>query len=155
MEQNVVILLAEDNPGHAILTTKHLKRAGIANMIHHFQNGEELLEFLEHILASQIPFSNGRRFIIIMDLKMPKMDGLRTMEILKKNPFFSVIPVIIFSTSDDPNEIYECYQKGCNGYVVKPVISADFTDFISNLVSYFKIIKIPVIMQTKGITEEC
>ncbi|MFP4546617.1 MAG: response regulator [Fidelibacterota bacterium] len=145
MNQNVVILLAEDNPGHAKLTRKHLKRAGLKNTIIHFNNGEELLNFLDK--NGEYPNSPEieQSYFIIMDLKMPIIDGFKALELLKSNNTYAVIPVVIYSTSDDPLEIYKCYQKGCNGYVVKPVQSKDFADFLKNLVSYLKIIQIPVI----------
>ncbi len=148
MNQNVVILLAEDNPGHAKLTRKHLKRAGLKNTIIHFSNGEELLNFLDKNGKYQSSLETGQSYFIIMDLKMPIIDGFRALEVLKSNDTYAVIPVVIYSTSDDPREIYKCYQKGCNGYVVKPVLSKDFADFIKNLVSYLKIIQIPVINKT-------
>ena len=155
MNQNVVILLAEDNLGHAKLTKKNLKRAGITNTIYHFQNGAELLDYLKGEIEKELHFDSGQRYIIIMDLKMPKLDGLETLKYLKKNDDFAIIPVIMFSTSDDPKEIYHCYKQGCNGYVVKPVISSDFTSFITNLVSYFSIIQIPAVKKTIGISSLC
>ena len=155
MKQNVVILLAEDNLGHAKLTKKHLKRAGISNTILHFFNGEELFNYLNGNDLKAPHLDSGQRYIIIMDLKMPIMDGLQTLKILKNDEDFTVIPIIMFSTSDDPNEIFNCYKNGCNGYVVKPVISNEFSNFVNNLVSYFKIIQIPMVKKTIGINCIC
>ena len=145
MNQNVVILLAEDNSGHAKLIKKHLKRSGITNTIVHFKNGSELIDHLKRDNEEKTNLEEGQQFVAIMDLKMPVLDGQDTLKLLKNDGKFSVIPIIILSTSDDPKEIHQCYQLGCNGYVVKPVISEDFTDFVKNLVSYFKIIQIPII----------
>jgi len=145
MNQNVVILLAEDNLGHAKLTKKHLKRAGLKNTVIHFKNGEELLNFLKEKAVSYNFSEIGQSYFIIMELKMPIIDGFKALEVLKTNDNYALIPIVIYSTSDDPMEIYKCYQKGCNGYVVKPVLSKDFADFIKNLVSYLKIIQIPII----------
>lgn len=151
MNQNVVILLAEDNLGHAKLTKKHLKRSGISNTIIHFNNGAELLNYLHNnSLSSEHP-EEGLRYIAIMDLKMPVMDGYRTLKEMKQNDFLSVIPVIMYSTSDDPKEIYDCYHYGCNGYIVKPVIAEDFASFIKNLVGYLKIIQVPIIKNNKPV----
>lgn len=141
MKQNVVILLAEDNPGHAKLTKKHLKRVGICNTIYHFQNGEELLDLLNENNLSNPYFEAGQKYIIIMDLKMPKMDGLKALKHRKIDEGFSVISVIMFSTIDAFIEIFQCYKNGCNEYIVKPATSLNFSNFISSLVSYFKIIQ--------------
>ncbi|MBN2280035.1 MAG: response regulator [Candidatus Marinimicrobia bacterium] len=145
MNHDVIILLAEDNSGHAKLIKKHLKRAGLNNTIIHFENGSELIQYLMANRAEKCHPEEGQKYFAIMDLKMPVMDGQKTLEYLKKEPKLSAMPVIILSTSDDPKEINQCYLLGCNGYIVKPVISEDFTEFIQNLASYFKIIQIPVI----------
>ena len=145
MDQNVIILMAEDNPGHAKLIKKHLKRSGLTNTIIHFNNGSELLEYLKKDKKENLNIEEGKQFVAILDLKMPIIDGQMALKKIKNDAIFSVIPILILSTSDDPKEIHHCYKLGCNGYVVKPVISEDFSDVIKNLVSYFNIIQIPII----------
>ncbi len=148
MKQNVIILLAEDNLGHAKLTKKHLKRAGIRNTIVHFNNGKELMDFLKKSNSSGTHLEEGLGYVIIMDLKMPQLDGYEALKRLKQNRTFSVIPTIMYSTSDDPKEIFQCYQEGCNGYIVKPVMSKDFSNFMKKLVNYFEIIEIPKVIKS-------
>ena len=151
MNQNVIILLAEDNLGHAKLTKKHLKRAGIRNTIVHFNNGNELMDYLKKSNSSGTYLEEGLGYVIIMDLKMPQLDGFETLKLLKRNRTFSVIPTIMFSTSDDPKEIFQCYQQGCNGYIVKPVMSKDFSSFMKKLVNFFRIIQIPKVIKASTI----
>jgi len=112
MNQNVVILLAEDNSGHAKLIKKHLKRSGITNTIVHFKNGSELIDHLKRDNEEKTNLEEGQQFVAIMDLKMPVLDGQDTLKLLKNDGKFSVIPIIILSTSDDPKEIHQCYQLG-------------------------------------------
>jgi two-component system response regulator len=120
------ILLAEDNPDHAELTKKALQRANLANEIFHVKDGEEALQFL----FNEGPYA-GRKdgvkpALIILDLRMPKVDGLGVLRRIKQDPDLKSIPTVMLTTIEDKEEMNEAYALGANSYVTKPV---QFTEF--------------------------
>ncbi len=121
MDKNIVILLAEDDLGHAKLLKKNFERAGVSNPILHFLNGDELINYLTN--TGILKIQDGIHFVLILDIKMPKVDGIGVLKSIKNDNRLSSIPIIIFSTTDDPREMSLCYELGANGYIVKPVLS--------------------------------
>ncbi len=123
----VEVLLIEDNPDDAELTIRVLKKHNLANNLVHLQDGEEALEFL---------FAEGNNNIpklILLDLKMPKVDGIEVLRKLKNNEQKKIIPVVILTSSKEERDIIESYHLGVNAYVVKPVEFDKFVEAVAKL----------------------
>lgn len=113
------ILIAEDDAGHFALVKKNLWRTCADAEIVRFKNGRELLDyfFKNHNVATD---GQTGRFLLLLDIKMPVVDGVAALEKIKANPELKKIPVFMLTTTDNPHEIEHCYQIGCNFYIVKP-----------------------------------
>ena len=123
----VEILLVEDNPNDAELALRALKKNNIANNVLVLTDGEEALNFLFAKGAyKERRVENGPK-IILLDLKLPKVDGLEVLREIKGDPRTKIIPVIILTSSKEEKDIIESYKLGVNSYIVKPV---DFDKFI-------------------------
>lgn len=141
MRKEVTILLAEDDPGHATLVTKNLKRGGIENEIIRFEDGAELIDFFEN----SDDFDSGKSYLVLLDIRMPRMDGIEALKIIKSRPVLRTIPVIMLTTTDDPTEINKCYDYGCGAYIVKPVEREPFIDALRNLGLFLTVVEVPII----------
>lgn len=119
-KQNVEILLVEDNPDDAALTIRTLKKNNLANRMRHLEDGQEALDFL-------YDSSNPKPKLILLDLKMPRVDGIEVLRKIKSDPTKRNIPVVVLTSSREDRDIVESYNLGVNGYVVKPV---DFDRFV-------------------------
>jgi two-component system response regulator len=120
MNTSIEILLVEDNPDDAELTIRTLKKNNLANHLIHKEDGQEALVFL-FAERSVMPR------LILLDLKMPRVDGIEVLRRLKSDERRKVIPVVILTSSNEERDIIESYKLGVNAYVVKPV---DFDQFI-------------------------
>ena len=118
MGNDVIILIAEDDIGHFILTKRHLRQAGISNKIIHLPDGQAASNYLHQ---ECINAEDNTKFILLLDIRMPKIDGIEILEMMKKNPKLQKIPVIIVTTSDNPANIKKCKELGCQEYIVKPI----------------------------------
>lgn len=123
MERNniVEILLVEDNPDDAGLAIRALKKHNLANHLLHLQDGEEALQFLFSERFTPMPK------VILLDLKMPKVDGIEVLRRLKSDEKKRMIPVVVLTSSKEERDIVESYKLGVNAYIVKPV---DFDKFV-------------------------
>ena len=121
MDNAVEILLVEDNPDDAELTIRTLRKNNLANNLLHVQDGEEALQYLFKESVSRSPK------LILLDLKMPKVDGIEVLRKLKADPDKKIIPVVVLTSSKEDRDIIETYQLGVNAYIVKPV---EFDKFI-------------------------
>ncbi len=120
MKDTTVFLIAEDDSGHFILTKRCLRNAGITNEVLRFADGEGLLDFL--MGRGKLPvYDTNKDYILLLDIRMPKVDGLKILETIKSNRGWSDIPVIIVTTSEAPANISRCKTLGCDGYVTKPL----------------------------------
>jgi len=120
MEKKAVeILLVEDNPDDAELTIRSLKKNNLANNLIHLEDGQEALDFLFNE-------GNGNPRLILLDIKMPRVDGIEVLRRLKADQRKRTIPVVVMTSSKEESDIIEAYQLGVNAYVVKPV---DFEQF--------------------------
>lgn len=141
MNKEVVILFAEDDPGHATLTRKSFEEVGIVNEIIHFCDGQELETYLEEHMPDIK--SNGHSYLILLDIKMPKRNGIEVLEKVKTDPILKRIPVIMLTTTDDPREVNQCHELGCNLYISKPVTYDKFLGVVRNLGLFLQIVSIP------------
>lgn len=139
--QQMKILLVEDDPGHARLIEKNLRRAGITKEIVLFADGQSVINYLA---ASPCVQSGPERMIILLDLNLPGLDGYQVLGRIKANERTKKIPVIILTTTDMPQEITKCYELGCNLFITKPVQYDEFCRAIHNLGLLFSIAQVPV-----------
>ncbi len=142
MNSDVVILIAEDDEGHFGLIKKNLARAGIVNEIVHFRNGEETLNFLFK-KDSSFCRESGRAYVLLLDIRMPGVNGVDVLAQLKADPELRKLPVIMITTTDDPKEIERCHTLGCSSYIVKPIEYENFVQAIRQLGLYLKVVQVP------------
>ena len=126
-DREVEILLVEDNPDDAELTIRALKKRNLANRLLHISDGEEALRYLFESQNSYYPK------LILLDLKMPKVDGIQILQRLKTNEKMKVIPVVILTSSKEERDIVESYNLGVNAYIVKPVQFDNFMEAVEQL----------------------
>ena len=143
MKQEIDILLVEDNSSDAEMTIRALTKSNLANKLLHLKDGEEALNFIfsEELFSGQ--GINDKVRVILLDLKMPKVDGIEVLTRIKSDPRTKHIPVVVLTSSREDPDIKRCYQLGVNSYVVKPVEFDDFHKVISGLGLYWMIVNQP------------
>jgi CheY-like chemotaxis protein len=137
----VTILLAEDDDGHASLVQRNLERAGLLNGFVRVKDGQELLDFLNEKGRAQEAADD--QMVILLDINMPRVDGIEALRQIKANPETHRIPVIMLTTTDDPREVDRCYELGCNVYITKPVEYEGFIDAVRRLGMFLQIVRKP------------
>ena len=135
----VDILLVEDNPDHVELTIKALKQNNILNEVYVVNDGQEALDFMYHRGKYADEKNFPRPGLILLDIKLPKVDGIEVLKQLKDDPQFKSIPVIMLTTSDRDEEIAKSYAGGANSYVVKPMDFEEFMKKVRELKLYWTI----------------
>jgi two-component system, response regulator len=139
----VEILLVEDNPNDVELALHALKRNNLANRVHVVRDGAEALEYL---------FRNGQYAdlpahavpkVVLLDLKLPLVDGIEVLRRVKGNPATRAIPVVVLTSSKEERDLVESYQLGANSYIVKPVDFSQFTDAVRELGMYWVLLNEP------------
>lgn len=128
------ILLVEDNPDHADLTIQALEDGNMANPIRWVKDGQEALDFLfREGIYPDVPTPG----LILLDINLPKMNGLEVLRKIKENDRLRVVPVIMLTTSDRDEEALRCYTYGANSFVTKPVKFDEFFDKVRSLKMYW------------------
>jgi len=137
----ITVLIADDDDGHAMLIQEQLEDVGIHNTILRFRDGDEVVNFLSG--------SGGVRhrdpatpYLLLLDIRMPKMDGVEVLRHMKSHDELRSIPVIMLTTTDDPREVAECYALGCNSYVTKPVSFDAFSEVVKRLGLFISVIAV-------------
>jgi len=132
-----VILLAEDNPRDAEMTLRSLKKHNIANSVHWVKDGAEALDFMfcEGAYAGRDPGHAPR--LILLDIKMPKVDGIEVLRRLKADARTKTTPVVIMTSSNEERDVFESYRLGVNSYIVKPVQFESFLDTVAKIGLYW------------------
>jgi CheY-like chemotaxis protein len=133
-----VILIVDDDEGHAILIRENLEAAGLSNRMEHFRDGQAILDFF----ASRPPGAH-ETYLLLLDIRMPKVDGIEVLRRLKANPELSKLPVIMLTTTDDSREVERCYKLGCNVYIQKPVDYERFAEAIRRLGLFVTLLLLP------------
>jgi len=138
-DNKVEILLVEDNPHDAELTIRALKKANLANQLIHLRDGAEAIDFLfgKGLYADRN--IGNRPKVILLDIKMPKVDGIEVLRQLKLHEDTRTIPVVIMTSSKEEQDIITSYDLGVNSYVVKPVDFEGFAKAVSELGFYWLI----------------
>jgi CheY-like chemotaxis protein len=137
----VTILLAEDDPGHASLIERNLKRSGFVNHVIHVVDGQEALDYLlcEGSYAGRVP--NGP-LLLVLDINMPRVDGIEVLRRVKGHALLSKIPVIMLTTTDDPREVERCYELGCNVYITKPIVYDKFVEALQRVGLFLQVVTV-------------
>ena len=138
----MVILLAEDDDGHATLIQRNLHRAGVVNDVVRVVTGQQALDYV---------FSRGEfasrptdmNLLLLLDINLPLLDGFEVLRQLKENPKTNQIPVILLTTTDDPRDIARGYALGCSVYITKPLKYESFVEAIRRLGLFLEIIQVP------------
>jgi CheY-like chemotaxis protein len=133
----LVILLVEDNPDHAELVKRGFENHRVANAIKHVNDGEEALDYLFRRGAYSDPAKTPRPHVILLDLRLPRMDGLETLRHIKSSEHLRAIPVIALTTSESESDLASAYKSYVNSYVVKPLDFDKFTDLMKELGFYW------------------
>jgi CheY-like chemotaxis protein len=142
MIQSVTIAMIEDDEGHARLTERNLRRAGVHNEIVPLADGASALTFLLGSDGSGL-VNKGRPLLILLDLNLPDMSGIDILKRLKENEHLRVSPVVVLTTSDDTSEIRRCYDLGCNVYITKPVDYEKFANAIQQFGLFMYVMQVP------------
>ena len=143
-EQNPIkVLIAEDDDAAAQLIKTNLRRSGLQAEYLRARNGEEALLILRDVSA-EAPIRKSDVLIVLLDIRMPKVDGLEVLKAMKSCDTLSKIPVIMLTTSDRPKEVDACYRLGCNLYLKKQVDYAKFTDSIGRLAAFIAVCELPI-----------
>ena len=134
------ILLVEDNPDHAMLTRRVLEDYKVANEVHLVENGADALDYMYR----RGQYSNGKNAprpgLILLDVKLPKVDGFEVLKQLKSDPEHSSIPIVMLTTSSHDEEVARGYADGANSYVTKPVRFDEFAETVKNIGLYWGLI---------------
>lgn len=136
----IEILLVEDDPDDAEMTIDAMRKNNLANKLIHTVDGEEALDFLfgtGKFIGRNI---NLKPRLILLDLKMPKVDGMEVLQKVKSNEATKKIPVVILTSSKEDPDVSRCYELGANGYIVKPVEFEGFAKAVSELGMYWMLL---------------
>jgi two-component system response regulator len=142
-QQPVEILLVEDNPNDVELTLHALKKHNLANRIHVVRDGAEALDFIFGSGAYAGRRLEDRPKVILLDLKLPLVDGLEVLERIKSDPRTRTIPVVVLTSSREEPDIARSYALGVNSYIVKPVDFQQFAEAVRNLGLYWLLLNQP------------
>jgi CheY-like chemotaxis protein len=136
------ILLAEDSDRDAELTLNALAQHKLVNEIERVRDGAEALDYL-HRRGQFSGRPNGNPTVVLLDLKMPKVDGLEVLRQIRSDPELQLIPVVVMTSSRQEQDVVESYELGANAYVVKPVKFNEFVDAVEKVGAFWAIINVP------------
>jgi two-component system response regulator len=133
----ISVILVEDNVDDAALTVRALKKNNLANNLIHLQDGEEALDFIFGEGKYEGRALDNSVKVILLDLKMPKVNGIEVLKRIKSDPKTKTIPVVILTSSAEDPDIKKCYELGANSYIVKPVEFDNFSKTVADLGFYW------------------
>lgn len=139
--KEMIILVAEDDDGHAELIKEGLLDSGVCNQIIRFSDGEETWSFLSRTSTKQVR-DIEKSYLLLLDINMPKMDGVEVLRRIKSDPELKDTPVMMLTTTDDPREVETCYHLGCNLYITKPIDFSKFAETLKRLGLFIQIVKV-------------
>jgi len=138
--KDIMILLVEDDEGHAELIKDCLKETGVTNPIRRFRDGQEIIDYL--FGAEEVKMELARGYLVLLDIRIPKIDGQEVLRRIKSDARLKSLPVVMLTTTDDPREVQTSYRMGCNAYLTKPVDYENFTEMIRYLGQFIRILRI-------------
>lgn len=131
MRKKIVILIAEDDLGHFVMLRNYLVEKGVKNEIVHLKDGQETIDFLF------TPPPEGRdpkkEYLLLLDIRMPKVDGIEILAVVRQDESTRDMPVVMVTTSDHDEDTEKCRKLGCNAYVVKPITYSSYIDAIKKV----------------------
>lgn len=139
--KELIIVIAEDDLGHAELIKEGLIESGVHNRIIHFVDGEEAWSYFS-CKNENNKMEKNKNYLLLLDINMPRMDGVELLRKMKSSNELKEIPVMMLTTTDDPREVEECYKIGCSIYITKPVDFAKFSETLKRLGLFIQIVKI-------------
>ena len=141
-----VILIVDDDEGHALLVRDSLQEGGLGNRIEHFRDGQAVLDFF--FCRGAGPFmQKGQSYLILLDIRMPKVDGVEVLRQLKASKELHKLPVIMLTTTEDPREVDRCHELGCNVYLQKPVDYEKFAEAMRRLGMFITLLLVPPVTE--------
>jgi len=146
VENSIEILLVEDNPNDVELALHALKKNNIANSIHVARDGAEALEFLFGTGEFAKRIINRPPKVILLDLKLPKVDGMEVLKRIKSDERTRSIPVVVLTSSREERDIVESYRLGVNSFITKPVDFEQFTEAVRQLGLYWLLLNQPPVL---------
>jgi CheY-like chemotaxis protein len=137
MKSKEEIVLIEDNPLDSELAIKALRKNGVNGNIRIIRDGAEAIDyfFSTGAYAKRTVFELPR--FVLLDLKLPKVNGLEILDLIRSNRFTKTVPVIVFSSSSAQNDIIEAYKKGANSYLLKPIGFKDYSTLLQSVCTYW------------------
>jgi two-component system response regulator len=141
--QRAEILLVEDNPNDVKLTLHAFKTANLANSVHVARDGVEALEFLFGGASGPDDKIPERPRLVLLDLKLPRLDGHAVLKRIKEDPRTAGIPVVVLTSSSEERDVMKTYEVGANSYIVKPVDFEQFTEAVRDIGKYWLVINHP------------
>lgn len=142
-DKTFVVLMAEDDEHDIIATKRAWKANQMANPLHIVNNGEECLDYLNRRGAYSNPASSPRPGILLLDLNMPRMDGLETLQLIRKSEKHRSLPVIMLTTSRAEEDRVRSYELGANAYIVKPIGFDNFSEAVRTINLFWKLVELP------------
>lgn len=142
----LTILIVEDDDGHATLIQRNLKASGINNPTRRLSDGQAALDFFARKGSPE--FKAGCPYLLLLDIRMPKVDGIEVLRYLKSDPDLRTMPIIMLTTTDDPREVQLCHELGCNNYVVKPVEFDAFVESLRRLGLFLSVVQVPTTLSS-------
>lgn len=139
--KELIILIAEDDDGHAELIQDGLVGSGVCNRIIRFKNGEDVWNFFTGNNKEENKDAS-KSYLLLLDINMPKMDGIEVLRRIKSNIELKETPIMMLTTTDDPREVEMCYKVGCNMYITKPVQFDKFAETLHRMGLFIQIIKV-------------
>jgi CheY-like chemotaxis protein len=135
----IIILLVEDDPAHAEIAIRNLENCRMANFIRHVWDGQAALDYLYHQGEYSDPGANPRPHLILLDLRLPKVDGLEVLSKIKVDPELASIPAVVLTTSSAESDIVKAYANQASSYLIKPVDFDKFTNLMETFGFYWMV----------------
>lgn len=140
----VTILLVEDNPDHVLIIKRGLEVNNVVNEVKVTEDGQEALDYLYHRGRYADPQTAPRPGLILLDIKLPKVDGIEVLQRIKRDPSLKAIPVVMLTSSEQEVDIAKSYLEGANSYITKPIQFTEFVEKIKELELYWMLVnKLP------------
>ena len=140
--QNQLILLVEDNPDDEALTLRALKKSNVVNEVVVARDGVEALDYLFGTGAHEGRDTGGMPQVVLLDLKLPRVDGLEVLRRMRADERTRLLPVVVLTTSNEQRDIVESYRLGANSYILKPVDFVQFAEAVRQLGLYWLLLNV-------------
>ena len=133
----ILVMLVEDNVDHAELVIRTMEEHRITNKVRHFLDGQSALDYLFYRGEFSDPHKNPRPHVILLDLRLPRVDGIDVLRAIKENEALKTIPVVVLTTSEAEKDVAKAYYNHANSYLVKPVGYEEFKELMHELCFYW------------------